>query len=84
MAETASPRTLTFHGERTSWVFPTSLEELVRLKTSNPEAPLVMGNTNIGEHRKATFCFSFYQRELGQSSLETQQCLFTHVIQLYR
>uniref|UniRef100_A0A8D3E3Y3 xanthine dehydrogenase n=1 Tax=Scophthalmus maximus TaxID=52904 RepID=A0A8D3E3Y3_SCOMX len=52
MAETASPRTLTFHGERTSWVFPTSLEELVRLKTSNPEAPLVMGNTNIGPEIK--------------------------------
>ncbi|XP_044044537.1 aldehyde oxidase 6 isoform X2 [Siniperca chuatsi] len=48
MAETANPQTLTFHGERMSWVSPASLEELVQLKTSNPKAPLVMGNTNIG------------------------------------
>lgn len=48
MAETASPQTLTFRGERMSWVSPASLEELVQLKTSNPKAPLVMGNTNIG------------------------------------
>ncbi|XP_058474041.1 aldehyde oxidase 6 isoform X1 [Solea solea] len=48
MAETANPETLTFHGERMTWVLPTSLEELVQLKTSNPNAPLVMGNTNIG------------------------------------
>ncbi|XP_070786462.1 aldehyde oxidase 6 [Enoplosus armatus] len=48
MAETSNPQTLTFHGERMSWVSPASLEELVQLKTSNPKAPLVMGNTNIG------------------------------------
>uniref|UniRef100_A0A4W6ETN6 Aldehyde oxidase 1 n=1 Tax=Lates calcarifer TaxID=8187 RepID=A0A4W6ETN6_LATCA len=44
----ANPQTLTFCGERMTWVSPTSLEELVQLKTSNPKAPLVMGNTNIG------------------------------------
>ncbi|XP_069019866.1 aldehyde oxidase 6 [Embiotoca jacksoni] len=48
MAETTDPQTLTFHGERTTWVSPASLEELVQLKTRRPEAPLVMGNTNIG------------------------------------
>ena len=48
MAETASPQTLSFRGERMSWVSPVSLEELVQLKTSNPKAPLVLGNTNIG------------------------------------
>ncbi|XP_049426123.1 aldehyde oxidase 6 [Epinephelus fuscoguttatus] len=48
MAETANPQTLTFHGERMNWVSPASLEELVQLKTRNPKAPLVMGNTNIG------------------------------------
>ncbi|XP_040888151.1 aldehyde oxidase 6 [Toxotes jaculatrix] len=48
MAEVANPKTLTFHGERMTWVSPTSLEELVQLKSSNPQAPLVMGNTNIG------------------------------------
>ncbi|XP_076580189.1 aldehyde oxidase 6 [Chaetodon auriga] len=48
MAERANPETLTFSGERMSWVSPASLEELVQLKTSNPQAPLVLGNTNIG------------------------------------
>ncbi|XP_037617344.1 aldehyde oxidase 6 isoform X1 [Sebastes umbrosus] len=52
MAETANPKTLTFHGERMSWVSPISLEELVQLKTRNPQAPLVMGNTNIGPEIK--------------------------------
>ncbi|XP_039648487.1 aldehyde oxidase 6 [Perca fluviatilis] len=47
-AERAPPQTLTFRGERMMWVSPASLEELVQLKTRNPEAPLVMGNTNIG------------------------------------
>ncbi|KAM4538347.1 aldehyde oxidase 6 isoform 2-T2 [Fundulus diaphanus] len=48
MAEASNPQTLTFHGERMTWVSPTSLEELVQLKTKHPKAPLVMGNTNIG------------------------------------
>ncbi|XP_041821797.1 aldehyde oxidase 6 isoform X2 [Chelmon rostratus] len=48
MAERSNPQTLTFFGERMNWVSPASLEELVQLKTSNPQAPLVMGNTNIG------------------------------------
>uniref|UniRef100_A0A3B4UPP3 xanthine dehydrogenase n=1 Tax=Seriola dumerili TaxID=41447 RepID=A0A3B4UPP3_SERDU len=49
MAETANPQTLTFCGERMTWVSPVSLEELVQLRSSNPKAPLVMGNTNIGD-----------------------------------
>ncbi|XP_043965965.1 aldehyde oxidase 6 isoform X2 [Gambusia affinis] len=48
MAEAANPQTLTFHGERMTWVSPTSLEELVQLRAKNPKAPLVLGNTNIG------------------------------------
>ncbi|KAM9334422.1 aldehyde oxidase 6 [Symphorus nematophorus] len=48
LAEKSSPKTLTFCGERMSWVSPVSLEELVQLKTRNPKAPLVLGNTNIG------------------------------------
>ncbi|XP_034534031.1 aldehyde oxidase 6 isoform X2 [Notolabrus celidotus] len=47
-SEKETPQTLTFLGERMSWVSPVSLEELVQLKTRNPKAPLVMGNTNIG------------------------------------
>ncbi|TMS11619.1 Aldehyde oxidase 1 [Larimichthys crocea] len=52
MAESGNPQTLTFRGERMSWVSPVSLEELIQLKTSNPEAPLVMGNTNTGPDMK--------------------------------
>ncbi|MEQ2171764.1 hypothetical protein GOODEAATRI_014075, partial [Goodea atripinnis] len=48
MAEASNLQTLTFHGERMTWVSPTSLEELVQLKMKHPRAPLVMGNTNIG------------------------------------
>ncbi|XP_074520486.1 aldehyde oxidase 6 isoform X2 [Halichoeres trimaculatus] len=48
MAERETPQTLSFHGERMSWISPVSLQELVQLKTRNPKAPLVMGNTNIG------------------------------------
>uniref|UniRef100_A0A3B4XFT8 Aldehyde oxidase 1 n=1 Tax=Seriola lalandi dorsalis TaxID=1841481 RepID=A0A3B4XFT8_SERLL len=54
MAETANPQTLTFHGERMTWVSPASLEELVQLRGSNPKAPLVMGNTNIVQRRPAS------------------------------
>lgn len=49
MAEASKPQTLTFSGERMSWVSLASLDELVQLKTRNPKAPLVMGNTNIGK-----------------------------------
>ncbi|CAN9498154.1 unnamed protein product [Ophioblennius macclurei] len=53
MAESATaPQTLRFSGERTNWVSPASLEELVQLKSKHPEAPLVMGNTNIGPDMK--------------------------------
>ncbi|XP_028989633.1 aldehyde oxidase 6 isoform X2 [Betta splendens] len=48
MAETVRPQTLTFQGERMTWMCPVTLEELVRMKATNPKAPLVMGNTNIG------------------------------------
>ncbi|XP_034072758.1 aldehyde oxidase 1-like isoform X2 [Gymnodraco acuticeps] len=48
MSESASPQTLTFQGERMRWVSPSSLQELLQLKTRNPAAPLVMGNTTIG------------------------------------
>lgn len=49
MAEAPVTQSLSFSGERVRWESPASLEELVQLKTRNPEAPLVMGNTNIGE-----------------------------------
>ncbi|XP_056157550.1 aldehyde oxidase 3-like [Lampris incognitus] len=40
--------TLTFRGERVTWVSPVSLEELVQLRKDNPDAPLVFGCTIIG------------------------------------
>lgn len=49
MAETSNPETRTFFGERVTWVSPGTLEDLVELKSRNPEAPLVMGNTTTGE-----------------------------------
>ncbi|XP_038153453.1 aldehyde oxidase 6 [Cyprinodon tularosa] len=52
MADASNPQTLTFHGERMTWVSPTTLEELVQLKAKHPKAPLVMGNTNIGPDMK--------------------------------
>ncbi|KAM6945841.1 aldehyde oxidase 1-like [Aplochiton taeniatus] len=52
MAETQTQRTQTFRGERITWVSPVSLEELVLLKSRHPQAPLVMGNTNIGPDMK--------------------------------
>ncbi|XP_068446385.1 aldehyde oxidase 1-like [Clinocottus analis] len=52
MSEAANPKTLTFRGERMSWVSPASMEELIQLKTRNPKAPLVVGNTNIGPDMK--------------------------------
>ncbi|XP_061899697.1 aldehyde oxidase 1-like isoform X1 [Entelurus aequoreus] len=52
MAETDRPQTLTFRGERMTWKSPVLLEELVQLKTSNPKAPLIMGNTNLGPDMK--------------------------------
>ncbi|RVE75080.1 hypothetical protein OJAV_G00013210 [Oryzias javanicus] len=48
MAETPCTRTLSFHGERMSWLSPASLDELIQLKAEHAAAPLVMGNTNIG------------------------------------
>lgn len=48
MAEALNPPTLTFYGERMTWVSPASLEELVQLRNRFPGAPLVIGNTSIG------------------------------------
>ncbi|XP_023692582.2 aldehyde oxidase 6 isoform X1 [Paramormyrops kingsleyae] len=52
IAESQRPITQTFQGEQTTWVSPVSLEELVQLKGRYPEAPLVLGNTNVGPSMK--------------------------------
>uniref|UniRef100_A0A8C5B2B2 Aldehyde oxidase 6 n=1 Tax=Gadus morhua TaxID=8049 RepID=A0A8C5B2B2_GADMO len=41
-----------FRGERVAWVSPVSLEELVLLKSTHPQAPLVLGNTALGPEMK--------------------------------
>ncbi|XP_062846062.1 aldehyde oxidase 6 isoform X2 [Trichomycterus rosablanca] len=48
MAESQEKTTKTFQGERMTWISPVSLNELLHLKSQYPQAPLVMGNTNIG------------------------------------
>uniref|UniRef100_A0AAY5EAB9 FAD-binding PCMH-type domain-containing protein n=1 Tax=Electrophorus electricus TaxID=8005 RepID=A0AAY5EAB9_ELEEL len=48
MAESPEQTTQKFHGERMTWISPITLDELVQLKTQYPQAPVVMGNTNVG------------------------------------
>ncbi|XP_032210256.1 aldehyde oxidase 4-like isoform X4 [Mustela erminea] len=48
MAEDPNKRRLTFQGERTTWIAPVILNDLLELKASFPEAPLIMGNTAVG------------------------------------
>lgn len=59
MSEASSPQTLIFRGERMSWVSPVTLDQLVELKSSNPKAPLIVGNTNVGEETRETQFFAF-------------------------
>uniref|UniRef100_A0A3Q3BGF0 Xanthine dehydrogenase/oxidase n=1 Tax=Kryptolebias marmoratus TaxID=37003 RepID=A0A3Q3BGF0_KRYMA len=39
---------LCFHGERATWLQPTSLKEFLLLKWKHPEARVVVGNTEVG------------------------------------
>uniref|UniRef100_A0A4W2ITU7 xanthine dehydrogenase n=1 Tax=Bos indicus x Bos taurus TaxID=30522 RepID=A0A4W2ITU7_BOBOX len=48
MAEDPNKRRLTFRGKRTTWITPVKLNDLLELKTSFPEAPIIMGNTAVG------------------------------------
>ncbi|KAI7791254.1 aldehyde oxidase 6 [Triplophysa rosa] len=48
LAETQERITQKFSGERMTWFCPGSLDELLQLKADYPQAPIVMGNTNIG------------------------------------
>ncbi|CAM4643635.1 unnamed protein product [Caretta caretta] len=52
MAQEQQKRTLVFHGERTTWISPTNLRELLELKAMYPKAPLVVGNTSVGLEMK--------------------------------
>ncbi|TMS01029.1 Xanthine dehydrogenase/oxidase [Larimichthys crocea] len=39
---------LRFHGDRVAWLQPGSLDEFLRLKWENPDARVVVGNTEVG------------------------------------
>nr|AXP99045.1 aldehyde oxidase [Eremias argus] len=52
MAESQTPQTLVYHGERTAWISPVNLNELLELKARHPQAPLVVGNTAVGPDMK--------------------------------
>lgn len=49
MAENPEKQTLTFYGERITWIAPGTLQELLVLKAKYPEAPLISGNTALGK-----------------------------------
>uniref|UniRef100_A0A8C5KDV1 Aldehyde oxidase 2 n=1 Tax=Jaculus jaculus TaxID=51337 RepID=A0A8C5KDV1_JACJA len=49
MAENSEKETLTFYGERVTWISPGTLQDLLELKAKHSEAPLVLGNTSLGE-----------------------------------
>uniref|UniRef100_A0A9L0JIZ8 aldehyde oxidase n=1 Tax=Equus asinus TaxID=9793 RepID=A0A9L0JIZ8_EQUAS len=46
-------RTLTFHGERVTWISPGTLKDLLELKVKHPDAPLILGNTSLGPAKKS-------------------------------
>ncbi|MBZ3884719.1 Aldehyde oxidase 4 [Sciurus carolinensis] len=47
MAEDPNKRRLTFQGERTTWITPVTLDDLLELKVNFPKAPLIMGLSYI-------------------------------------
>ncbi|KAM4836127.1 aldehyde oxidase 2 [Thomomys bottae] len=53
MAENPAKQTLTFSGERVTWISPGTLQELLELKVKHPEAPLILGNTALGPATKS-------------------------------
>ncbi|XP_068009824.1 xanthine dehydrogenase/oxidase isoform X3 [Melanerpes formicivorus] len=48
MQSQAQQKQLCFKGERVMWIQPTTLKELVALKSQHPNAKLVVGNTEVG------------------------------------
>ncbi|RXN17123.1 aldehyde oxidase 1-like protein [Labeo rohita] len=60
LAEIKDQTTQRFCGERMTWISPGSLDELLQLKTDYPQAPLVMGNTNIDGRRRVPIDKDFY------------------------
>ncbi|KAH0511696.1 Aldehyde oxidase 4 [Microtus ochrogaster] len=53
MAENPEKQTLTFYGERITWISPGTLQDLLALKAKYPEAPVVSGSTSLGPAMKS-------------------------------
>ena len=49
LPDAAKPSRLYIKGDLVTWIRPTTLDELLELKTKYPQAKLVIGNTEIGE-----------------------------------
>lgn len=49
MTEEQRRRTLVLQGDKSKWITPSCLTELLQLKSLYPIAPLVVGNTFIGK-----------------------------------
>ncbi|EDL00071.1 aldehyde oxidase 3-like 1 [Mus musculus] len=86
MAENPEKQTLTFYGERITWIAPGTLQELLVLKAKYPEAPLISGNTALGLTIGA--CCSLAQvkdilaesiSELPQEKTQTYRALLKHL-----
>uniref|UniRef100_A0A8C0X5P8 xanthine dehydrogenase n=1 Tax=Castor canadensis TaxID=51338 RepID=A0A8C0X5P8_CASCN len=56
MAEDPNKKRLTFQGERTRWITPVTLNDLLELRTNFPKAPLIMGNTTVGRWSLHILC----------------------------
>uniref|UniRef100_A0A8B9YTD3 aldehyde oxidase n=1 Tax=Bos mutus grunniens TaxID=30521 RepID=A0A8B9YTD3_BOSMU len=56
MTENPEKRTLTFHGERVTWISPGTFKDLLELKAKHPEAPLILGNTSLGPAMRSKGC----------------------------
>lgn len=52
MAEDPNKRRLTFQGEKSIWITPVTLNDLLEAKAKFPNAPLIMGNTTVGPNIK--------------------------------
>ena len=49
------PSAVTIVGDSVTWHFPTSLDDLLRLKADNPSAKIVAGNTKVWSQPKLFF-----------------------------
>ena len=48
LTNTYSASMVKFKGPKWTWIRPTTYEELLKLKTNFPDAPVIMGNTTAG------------------------------------